>query len=78
MRKASTLTKPTSRSQRAEASEPKTGDPDFSEADMHVPFDQVICVGDGASNLDSFGFVINRGGIAIAMAIAIAIDRSAS
>jgi phosphoserine phosphatase len=54
------------------ANEPETDDPDFEEADMHVPFDQIIYVGDGASDLDSFGFVANRGGVAIA------IDKSAS
>ncbi len=54
------------------ANEPKTDDPDFLEEDMHVPFDQLIYVGDGASDLDSFGFVTNHGGLAIA------IDRSAS
>jgi len=53
------------------ANEPRVDDPDFSERDMHVPFDQLVYVGDGLSDLEAFAFVANRGGIAIA------IDKSA-
>lgn len=33
--------------------------------DLHVPFEQMIYVGDGASDLPAFGMVQERGGIAI-------------
>lgn len=49
------------------ANEPRVDDPDFAEHDMHVPFDQLIYVGDGLSDLEAFAFVANRGGIAIAI-----------
>lgn len=35
--------------------------------DMHVPFDQMIYGGDGASDLQAFGFVERTGGYAIAV-----------
>ena len=53
------------------ANEPRVDDPDFSEMDMHVPFDQLIYVGDGLSDLEAFSFVANRGGVTVA------IDKSA-
>lgn len=53
------------------ANEPKVDDPDFSEEDMHVPFDQLCYVGDGLSDLEAFAFATNHGGLAIA------IDKSA-
>jgi hypothetical protein len=38
---------------------------DIAEEEWHVPFDQMIYVGDGASDLPAFGLVEDRGGIAI-------------
>ncbi len=35
--------------------------------DMHCPFDQMIYLGDGASDLQAFGFLTEAGGIAIAV-----------
>lgn len=35
--------------------------------EWHVPFDQMIYVGDGASDLDAFGLLQQHGGIAIAV-----------
>ena len=36
--------------------------------DMHCPFDQMIYLGDGASDLQAFGFLNDRGGQTIAVA----------
>jgi len=49
------------------ANEPRVDDPDFAEHDMHVPFDQLVYIGDGLSDLEAFASVANRGGIAIAI-----------
>ena len=49
------------------ANEPRTDAKGFDEFDMHVPFDQLIYVGDGLSDLKAFQFVTNHGGIAIAI-----------
>ena len=49
------------------ANEPQTDARDFSEHDMHVPFDQLIYVGDGLSDLKAFEFVTNHGGTAVAI-----------
>ena len=49
------------------ASEPQTDSPDFDPQDMYVPFDQVIYVGDGVSDLQAFGFVAAHGGLALAV-----------
>lgn len=49
------------------ANEPRTDAKDFDEFDMHVPFDQLIYVGDGLSDLKAFQFVTNHGGVAIAI-----------
>ncbi|MCK0168285.1 hypothetical protein MWU52_12030 [Jannaschia sp. S6380] len=37
------------------------------KADMHCPFDQMIYLGDGASDLQAFGFLTRAGGLAIAI-----------
>ena len=37
------------------------------EHDMHCPFDQMIYLGDGASDLQAFGFLTDAGGVAIAV-----------
>ena len=37
------------------------------EHEFHVPFDQMIYVGDGASDLQAFGFMNDSGGLAIAV-----------
>lgn len=44
----------------------RAGDP-VDEHDRHVPFDQMIYVGDGASDLQAFGFLAAAGGLAIAV-----------
>ena len=49
------------------ASAPDVDRPDIEPEDMHVPFDQMIYVGDGVSDLDSFGFVGGHGGLALAV-----------
>jgi phosphoserine phosphatase len=38
---------------------------DIAEENWHVPFDQMIYVGDGASDLPAFDLIAGRGGIAI-------------
>ena len=38
------------------------------EHDMHCPFDQMIYLGDGASDLQAFGFLTGAGGLAVAIA----------
>lgn len=50
-----------------QSNEPQIENPEFNDEDMHVLFDQIIYVGDGASDLDSFGFVTQHGGVAIAI-----------
>lgn len=35
--------------------------------EMHCPFDQMIYLGDGASDLQAFGFLTSAGGIAVAL-----------
>lgn len=37
------------------------------EHDMHCPFDQMIYLGDGASDLQAFGFLTGAGGLAVAV-----------
>ncbi len=37
------------------------------EHDRHVPFDQMVYVGDGQSDLQAFGFIESHGGFAIAV-----------
>lgn len=49
------------------ANTPQTEAPDFNPEDMRVPYDQIIYVGDGLSDLPSFEFVGNRGGLALAV-----------
>ncbi len=49
------------------ANAPEVGQPNFDPEDMHVPFDQLIYVGDGLSDLDSFEFVTSHGGLALAV-----------
>ena len=49
------------------ANAPQTQAPDFDSEDMRVPFDQLVYVGDGLSDLDSFEFVGSRGGLALAV-----------
>ena len=38
-----------------------------AKADMHCPFDQMIYLGDGASDLQAFGFLTGAGGLAVAI-----------
>lgn len=49
------------------ANSPQTEAPDYDPEDMHVPFDQIVYVGDGLSDLASFEFVGSHGGLAIAV-----------
>ena len=49
------------------ANTPQTKAPEFDEKDMRVPYDQIIYVGDGLSDLASFEFIGKRGGLAIAV-----------
>ena len=49
------------------ANAPEVDRPDFKPENMHVPFDQLIYVGDGLSDLDSFDFVSSNGGLALAV-----------
>lgn len=49
------------------ANAPKSPGRDLDEHDRHVPFDQMIYVGDGASDLQAFGFMRANGGLAIAI-----------
>ncbi len=49
------------------ANAPQTHAPDFDPQDMRVPFDQLIYVGDGQSDLLSFEFVSDHGGLALAV-----------
>ena len=44
----------------------RAGDP-VRPDDMHVPFDQMIYLGDGASDLQAFGFLHREGGLCIAV-----------
>jgi phosphoglycolate phosphatase-like HAD superfamily hydrolase len=38
---------------------------DVPEADWHVPFDQMVYVGDGSSDLPAFDLMSSRGGVAV-------------
>ena len=49
------------------ANAPQTEAPRFDPQDMRVPFDQLIYVGDGLSDLASFEFVGGHGGLALAV-----------
>lgn len=49
------------------ANTPQTEAPEFDQKDMRVPYDQIIYVGDGLSDLASFEFLGTRGGLAIAV-----------
>lgn len=40
---------------------------DVPESERFVPYDQMVYVGDGASDLQAFGFVQERGGLALAV-----------
>ena len=44
----------------------RAGDP-VDEHDMHCPFDQMIYLGDGASDLQAFGFLNENAGLTIAI-----------
>ncbi len=46
---------------------PEAATRDVPEAERHVPYDQMIYVGDGASDLQAFGFITGEGGLAIAI-----------
>ena len=46
---------------------PSQTEAETPEEDMRVAFDQLIYVGDGASDLQAFGFVREKGGFAIAV-----------
>ena len=49
------------------ANEPDMAAEQVADREMDVPFDQMIYVGDGDSDLDAFGFLESRGGLAIAI-----------
>ena len=49
------------------ANAPEAAARDVPEQERHVPYDQMIYVGDGASDLQAFGFVTREGGLAIAI-----------
>ena len=49
------------------ANTPQTQTPKYDPDYMRVPFDQIIYVGDGLSDLSSFEFVSSRGGLALAV-----------
>lgn len=49
------------------ASDPQTQKPGYDVQDMHVPFDQIVYIGDGLSDLNSFEFLAGRGGLSIAV-----------
>ena len=49
------------------ANAPLAAGRDVDEHDRHVPFDQMIYVGDGASDLQAFGFLEGAGGLAVAI-----------
>ncbi|WP_164549672.1 haloacid dehalogenase-like hydrolase [Altericroceibacterium xinjiangense] len=49
------------------ANEPRVDPPGSNPHDMHVPFDQIIYLGDGLSDLATFKFVTGHGGLAIAV-----------
>lgn len=51
----------------AGSSGPEDGWRDVPEEDMHMPLDQIIYVGDGASDLPAFELMNREGGIAIAV-----------
>ena len=46
---------------------PERAGEDVPEAERHAPFDQMIYVGDGASDLQAFGFLEGAGGLALAV-----------
>lgn len=49
------------------ANTPQTQTPEYDPECMWVPFDQIVYVGDGLSDLSSFEFVNSRGGLALAV-----------
>ena len=49
------------------ADEPRTNVPGFNSQKMHVPLDQIVYLGDGLSDLATFEFVGNNGGLSIAI-----------
>ena len=49
------------------ANAPEGAAREVDEADMRFPVDQLIYVGDGASDLEAFGYVEGNGGLAIAV-----------
>ncbi|HET7409772.1 MAG TPA: haloacid dehalogenase-like hydrolase [Paracoccaceae bacterium] len=49
------------------ANEPEAAGRDVDEYDRRVLFDQMVYVGDGASDLHAFGFMLTNGGIGIAI-----------
>jgi phosphoglycolate phosphatase-like HAD superfamily hydrolase len=49
------------------ANAPKSPGRDVDEHERHLPFDQMIYVGDGASDLQAFGFMRANGGLALAI-----------
>ena len=50
------------------ANAPRMAGRPIDEHDRHVLFDQMVYVGDGASDLQAFGFLEGEGGIALAIA----------
>ena len=49
------------------ANAPRAAGRDIDEHERRVPFDQMIYLGDGASDLQAFGFLKKEGGLAIAI-----------
>ncbi|PZX19783.1 phosphoserine phosphatase [Palleronia aestuarii] len=49
----------------AESNSPGTSDALVDAHDLHVPFDQIVYVGDGASDLQAFGYLDAMGGLTI-------------
>ena len=49
------------------ANAPESAGKDIDEHEHHVPFDQMIYVGDGGSDLHAFGFIRASGGLSIAI-----------
>lgn len=48
-----------------QSNSPGTSSSIVAEHDMHVPFDQMVYVGDGASDLQAFGYLESKGGLTV-------------
>jgi len=49
------------------ANAPEAAGRDVDEHDRHVPYDQMVYIGDGASDLHAFGFITKTGGLSVAV-----------